>query len=305
MRVRHSVLLLVIFFTSLMTSFSFAADCVAIQGTMPDPGSCKGPIQRSQIKLSTAEPFNNNCPVGKVFFYQDGDTTKPTCGQCIPGKAGVDDELRLCEVNEFCNDDAVCDSVRNHPNYGKECPYENGFDSSVGWCGAGLRCINHVCLPCEDGTFDYSDGKMCVFNEWTYSPWNRIFYEPTPALIAICLVLLLSYGFISFFGDVLFHFVKRIHDSRRSNSEQSSTRNTKNLKRQKKSTRKSKSTRHHEDDSTSEEESSQHSDDDSVIEENSEEEKEGSQEEEEEGGHVSEHEEFEGESDDELHMDDE
>lgn len=41
------------------------------------------------------------------------------------------------------------------------CPYESG--SPIGWCGPGLKCYNHKCLPCLDGMIDYSDGTDYFF----------------------------------------------------------------------------------------------------------------------------------------------
>lgn len=43
---------------------------------------------------------------------------------------------------------------------------KKGGPTAIGWCGPGLRCIRHVCLPCDNGVYDPTDGKYCIDNEW-------------------------------------------------------------------------------------------------------------------------------------------
>jgi hypothetical protein len=108
------------------------------------------------------------------------------CGECVPGTAGVDDPLRACRINEYCSDEGRCVSLSQHPLMGAPCPFEQGISSMVllsfcisthcpfaiggpsalGWCGPGLRCINHACVACMEGVTDPTDGKMCVLGQW-------------------------------------------------------------------------------------------------------------------------------------------
>jgi hypothetical protein len=121
------------------------------------------------------------------------------CGECVPGTAGVDDPLRACRINEYCSDEGRCVSLSQHPLMGAPCPFEQGISSMVllsfcrpthnpfaiggpsalGWCGPGLRCINHACVACMEGVTDPTDGKMCVLGQWYNSPCMRCFCSLT------------------------------------------------------------------------------------------------------------------------------
>ena len=140
--------------------------CTPVNGIMPAPGSCEGPTDRVIVKLTHASEFNGNCPNGQVQYFKDDDPTQSMCGECVPGTAGVDDPELICNINQFCNDTAYCQDTKTSPLYNEPCPYEQGGTSSLGWCGPGLRCIHHVCLPCENGVEDPRDGKYCVNNQW-------------------------------------------------------------------------------------------------------------------------------------------
>lgn len=86
-----------------------------------------------------------------------------------------------------------------------------GGISAVGWCGPGLRCIEHGCRICEEGVVDPRDGKRCVNGEWytilhrrylvsilhsltlfrTYSAWAALGYNPEAVLLLVIIGLML------------------------------------------------------------------------------------------------------------------
>lgn len=110
----------------------------------------------------------------------------PSCTK--PGKAGWDDPSHHCELNEYCTDSGRCELITKSPFYKKACPYETGtkeehdklnektlhrntcvanqLSTLTGYlpsfCGGGLRCYRHECLPCLNGMVDYSDGAVLV-----------------------------------------------------------------------------------------------------------------------------------------------
>ncbi len=88
------------------------------------------------------------------------------CGECVPGTSGVEDTMKLCDINEYCSDEGLCTPTKESPLYNQPCPFEQGGPTARGWCGPGLRCFQHVCLPCQNGYYDPKDGKRCVNYEW-------------------------------------------------------------------------------------------------------------------------------------------
>merc|ERR1712137_110197 len=166
-------------------------NCSANGGTLPAAGACDGPTERAVVKLSNAESFNGNCPANQVQYFKDGDPNASMCGECVPGSSGVEDPEWFCGINQFCNDNATCQATKTSPLYNEPCPYEQGGASYLGWCGPGLRCIHHVCLPCENGVYDPTDGKYCIDNEWTYSKWSRATDDPEVVLLSIIIALMI------------------------------------------------------------------------------------------------------------------
>jgi hypothetical protein len=131
-----------------------------------------------------------------VLYYADGDAASAYCGSCVPGESGLDGDVN-CAVNQYCTDAAGCASVQDSAFWGESCPTEAGGLTTNGWCGPGLRCIEHTCVQCTPGQIDYEDGRVCHGGVWTYSPWLRILYEPEaviPAASAALTVLALSWS---------------------------------------------------------------------------------------------------------------
>ena len=74
-------------------------------------------------------------------------------------------------------------------------------------CGAGLSCIQHVCIICEEGVYDPSDGKMCYDGQWcafsiegtvaklltatprTYSEWDTMSSDPQAVFLLVIVIL--------------------------------------------------------------------------------------------------------------------
>lgn len=128
----------------------------------------------------------------------------------MPGIAGAEDTRKLCYINEYCSDNATCVHVKQHPLWNADCPYEPSTkDSSDGFCGPGLRCFAHKCLPCMDGMIDYADGKVCVMNEWTLSKWQSITQEPTPVILAVLIGMFCVYALVAGCVDVAKCLVQR------------------------------------------------------------------------------------------------
>lgn len=175
----------------------------------PNSGKCGGPIQRAQLYSLHAREMNSGCQKGEILYFVDNDQTKPKCGKCIPGKSGADDEYHLCALDEYCTDDATCEHIRTHPLFNADCPYEPATSAGSSFCGTGLRCYHHKCLPCLDGMVDYADGKVCVMNVWTYDRWVNVINEPTPTILSVMLVLVLVYGVVSVAIDMAMCCAKR------------------------------------------------------------------------------------------------
>jgi hypothetical protein len=96
----------------------------------------------------------------------------------------VDDPRLLCGINEYCTDQGTCQQVKLSPLYKAPCPYEGG-----GMCGAGLFCIEHVCLACEEGAYDSTDGKKCYNGEWTYSRWTTLPNDPSAVFLLVIMII--------------------------------------------------------------------------------------------------------------------
>jgi hypothetical protein len=127
---------------------------------------------------------NTGCSINEVAYFVDDDPTQAKCGQCTPGTSGFFGLERTCEVNQFCADNGTCVNIRKHELFGKPCPYDSGVRGSVNaFCGPGLRCIQHKCLPCENGEIDMDTGMMCVNNEFTNNPYQKLLYDPTSMIL--------------------------------------------------------------------------------------------------------------------------
>ena len=163
------------------------------------PGTCSGPIQRAILKLENIQRLNYGCPRHLIPYYLE-ETLQIQCGQCVPGSSGIAVGIGSgdyqCAINEYCTDSAVCERVISHqPNYNKDCPFELGEEGIASWCGPGLQCIEHKCIPCREGDIDYNTGVKCILGEWSYgSMWIDSSFEPMPlimfALSAITLLYL-------------------------------------------------------------------------------------------------------------------
>jgi hypothetical protein len=102
-----------------------------------------------------------------IMFYKDNNVNQSLCGVCIPGLNGVEDPTKSCGINEYCSDESTCIPLINHVLYNQSCNFDIGlmYTTVSSSCGP-LKCIQHVCLICDDGEVDYSDGKVCIFNQW-------------------------------------------------------------------------------------------------------------------------------------------
>jgi hypothetical protein len=197
------------------------------QGTVPPAsGKCRGPGERAEVRLAAAEEITG-CPQNQVPYYVDGVKTKLKvlfffliphppreelltacccsslrthcgleCGECVPGTSGTEDTSLTCGLNEYCTDEGRCAPSKTSPLYGAPCPWEQGLASGLGWCGPGLRCVQHVCRICVEGSVDHMDGKRCINDEWTYSRWKALPLDPTALFLMlnfVCLCLLAIY----------------------------------------------------------------------------------------------------------------
>ncbi|XP_049849920.1 uncharacterized protein LOC126320465 [Schistocerca gregaria] len=157
-----------------------------------EPGQCMGPLERSQMLISSMPGVNFGCSIKQVAYYKDSDQNTILCGDCVPGIGGWEDPERHCKLDEYCDDAGRCQPLKSSPFYKKSCPYET--NSSPSYCGPGLRCYRHICIPCINGMIDYSDGKICISNMWTYSRWTAMIYQPDDIfLLAIFLLLIGGY----------------------------------------------------------------------------------------------------------------
>ncbi|KAL0237027.1 hypothetical protein PCE1_000424 [Barthelona sp. PCE] len=187
----------IIFVLIFFLGFSIAFDCsITEDGSFPAYGQCPGPTARARLRASNLDVSNGGCPATTVMYYPEDDMSLPSkCGECIPGKTFVDDSTALCAVDEFCSDEGKCVKMKQSVFHGKYCPYEAGGATKNGICGPGLRCIQHMCLPCRSGE-KRSNGLACVANSWTLDPYTSYLVSP-PGMVAVCnAVLLLVFLFI-------------------------------------------------------------------------------------------------------------
>ena len=138
--------------------------------------------------------INGVCSEKLVLYFVDGDQNQPKCGECTPGTSGFYGAERTCKVDEFCSDQAKCTKVKEHQLFGAACPYDTGIrDTTNGFCGPGLRCIQHKCFPCENGEMDMDTGMICVNNIFTHSAFQKMLYEPTPMILLSISALYIIY----------------------------------------------------------------------------------------------------------------
>jgi hypothetical protein len=102
----------------------------------------------------------------------------------------------LCDLNEYCSDNATCIPTLSNPLFGAPCPYEVPLGSTLpSFCGA-LHCYQHVCFPCVNGMRDLVDNKVCYNRQWYYissaNPTIMILYSPTAFLLIhiLCIIIL-------------------------------------------------------------------------------------------------------------------
>ena len=157
----------------------------------------------------------------------DGGSTW-ACGSCTPGELGLgftdsvaelDLALALgnynpgsqafpylsgamfsCALNEYCTDAAVCQNLIKSPLYGQPCPEELPTN---GWCGAGLHCISHVCLICEEGTMNSARTRVCLNGQWMNDAWTLALKDPV-IIIGLTIVAILGAQLAVFFTCMLF-----------------------------------------------------------------------------------------------------
>nr|CAG4716582.1 unnamed protein product [Naegleria fowleri] len=172
----------------------------------PPKGSCKGPLHRVQSSRLVAPKLNLGCPLHLLPYYKPG-SIEIQCGECVPGTSGSGVSFNSlhylqCKANEYCNDDAKCTPLTQHPLYMKPCPYEillhsqqrSDLEGIPTFCGgSGLVCIEHVCRPCREGDIDYNTGVKCILGEWSYASWVDSTMEPSPLILFALSVMTLLY----------------------------------------------------------------------------------------------------------------
>ncbi|KAG2389564.1 hypothetical protein C9374_014124 [Naegleria lovaniensis] len=162
----------------------------------PPKGACKGPLHRTLSSRLVAPKLNLGCPLHLLPYYKPG-SVEIQCGECIPGTSGSGVSFNSlhylqCKANEYCNDDAKCTPLKQHPLYMKSCPYEillhsqqrSDLEGVPSFCGgSGLVCIEHVCKMCREGDIDYNTGVKCILGEWSYASWVDSTLEPSPLIL--------------------------------------------------------------------------------------------------------------------------
>ncbi|KAL9657645.1 hypothetical protein ABK040_012723 [Willaertia magna] len=209
---------LTIIILSLYVSTCYADSCY-LEGTEQSPkGSCDGPLHRARLRMAFIERFNSGCPRHLISYYKEGET-EIQCGECAPGTT-FNDEFS-CSVNQYCDDNAKCQPIKQHPLYGAECPMELGEDQIASYCGPSLYCYNHKCLPCREGEIDYNYGAKCILGEWTFSPWIDSTYEPMPLILFSLSAATLIYSILHFScrGVKLMTKIKSDYDEYKENSQ--------------------------------------------------------------------------------------
>jgi|SaaInlStandDraft_6_1057023.scaffolds.fasta_scaffold14222_2 hypothetical protein len=185
---------IVVVIIAMMLMMIASGNAVAAAGScdfaagVPPAGACDGPLARVLARRASTNITNQGCGIGEVFYYEDGSLSKLKCGSCVPGTDGASDDLQMCPLNEYCNDQAKCVATTASPTFKGPCPYETGISTS-GWCGAGLRCIQHVCLPCEDGVYDAVHHRLCINNQWEPNYWAIQFYRDAVTWLLLLLLL--------------------------------------------------------------------------------------------------------------------
>lgn len=157
---------------------------------IPGNGKCAGPLERTVAKRDALAP----CPLNTISYIRDNSVEGGVlCGECEPGSAGWEDTRRLCGVNQYCNDDAKCVDISEHPLINAQCPYEVGGQTKSGWCGPGLRCVLHRCVVCTTGEHHSSLNLLCHNGQWVYdSPRNSVIHPElmiAPLTLTVCIVL--------------------------------------------------------------------------------------------------------------------
>jgi hypothetical protein len=157
-------------------------------GMGPPPGACSGPMQRAESLHAAlaATP----CGVALVSYPPDGDTAAPPqCGVCTPGTTWLEDGV--CALGGFCTDNATCADVVDSPFWAQPCPAELGLRTSLGYCGPGLRCFDHVCYECDALDSAPVPGLTCADHRWTPTGWSAVGTDPTATMLAAVTALLL------------------------------------------------------------------------------------------------------------------
>ena len=139
-------------------------------GSDPPAGACAGPMDRLLAKRTALA--TTKCGLSKVAYSTDGSGSL-SCGNCVPGTTFVEDGA--CRLGQYCTDSAVCTDVTQSPLWGAACPFEVSQHSSVGYCGAGLRCISNQCVECVDGTA--WSAFVCNRSIWVVQPQSATVEE--------------------------------------------------------------------------------------------------------------------------------
>ena len=144
----------------------------------------------NSTNLRGTRAAQTTCEDYQVSFCVDDDSTsQQQCGECIPGSSGIDTK-EFCQIDEYCTDEGKCESITKQPLFMTTCPRELGKTlTKDGFCGPGLRCIQHKCIQCVTGMMDYADGKICIDSVWTFNNLKIGFYHPTVIFLTSFVVL--------------------------------------------------------------------------------------------------------------------
>ncbi|KAH7815100.1 uncharacterized protein MONOS_3433 [Monocercomonoides exilis] len=153
--------------------------------TIPDPGQCAGPLDRILWSREHWKLTNFGCPLHKVFFFPDEDSSKEgKCGECYPGTSGRSSSEKYCKSNEYCTDEGKCASILTHPNFQFDCP-SHGQSKEQDFCGAGLYCIRHKCVQCVDWETDYETWETCYKGRWSRNYILYFLAQPSRLMLFI------------------------------------------------------------------------------------------------------------------------
>lgn len=167
-----------------MQTFSFVAlscsltmvvgQCVFdASGNPPLDGTCLGPLDRLNA-FREHRTATSSCPISQIEYVHDrtgplSDSAASLtiqCGDCVPGTSYIDDGV--CSINQFCDDNARCTDVAQHPFMGDACNVDYSGHTATGWCGAGLTCdlASRQCVACVEGALHAARSLYCEEGRW-------------------------------------------------------------------------------------------------------------------------------------------